>query len=311
MHWTSAQPGCLDAERELFLINQSPGEIVFLSAADTDLTSVSITWRHRFGSRLRLAHAFALRQPVAADHYVNTVVRKSKLLVARLLGGKSYFAHFIQGLIDLKEEGGGPKCLILPGTGSDDLDGLSDFPPAVCRRISEFFANGGQANLERAAACIELLMNGCLEDLPEPAPTPEFGIYKASTKTGVATVWICFYRAWLQAGDLDVIDALFSALEDGGAKVICFYSVSLRNPLAQADLLALVEIDPPDVVITTQSFSLGANDSERISIFESLNVPVLQLPVALCSRVSWLKNLAGLSPADIAMNIALPELDGR
>jgi cobaltochelatase CobN len=311
MHWTSAQPGCLDAERELFLINQSPGEIVFLSAADTDLTSVSVAWRHRFGSRLRLAHAFALRQPVAADHYVNTVVRKSKLLVARLLGGKSYFAHFIQGLLDLKEEGGGPKCLILPGTGSDDLDGLSDFPHAVCRRVSEFFENGGLENLERAAGCIELLMNGCLDDLPEPAPTPEFGIYKASTKPAVATVWICFYRAWLQAGDLEVIDALSSALEDHGAKVICFYSVSLRNPLAQAALLARVRIDPPDVVITTQSFSLGANDTERISIFENLNVPVLQLPVALCSRQAWLKSLAGLSPAEIAMNIALPELDGR
>ena len=311
MHWTSAQPGCLDAERELFLINQSPGEIVFLSAADTDLTSVSITWRHRFGSRLRLAHAFALRQPVAADHYVNTVVRKSKLLVARLLGGKSYFAHFIQGLLDLKEEGGGPKCLILPGTGSDDLDGLSDFPPAVCRRMAEFFENGGQENLERAAGCVELLMNGRLDDLSEPAPTPEFGIYKASAKPGVATIWICFYRAWLQAGDLEVVDALSSALEDRGAKVTCFYSVSLRNPLAQTELLARVQIDPPDIVITTQSFSLGANDTERISIFENLNVPVLQLPVALCSRQAWLKNLAGLSPAEIAMNIALPELDGR
>src|SRR6201987_5770659 len=143
MHWTSAQPGCLDAERELFLINQSPGEIVFLSAADTDLTSVSVALRNRFGSQLRLAHAFALRQPVAADHYVETVVRKLKLLIARLLGGRSYFTHFIQALLDLKEEGAGPKCLFLPGTGSDDLEGLSDFPPAVCRRFSGFFDNGG------------------------------------------------------------------------------------------------------------------------------------------------------------------------
>src|ERR1700730_10957690 len=107
MHWTAAQPGCLDAERELLLINQTPGEIIFLSAADTDLTSVSVAWRERFGRRLRLAHAFALRQPVAADHYIETVVRKSKLLIARLLGGKSCFAHFIQGLLDLKEEGCG------------------------------------------------------------------------------------------------------------------------------------------------------------------------------------------------------------
>jgi cobaltochelatase CobN len=311
MHWTAAQPGCLDAERELFLINQTPGEIIFLSAADTDLTSVSVAWRERFGSRLRLAHAFALRQPVAADHYIETVVRKSKLLIARLLGGKSYFAHFIQGLLDLKEEGGGPKCLIVPGTGSDDLDGLSDFPSAVCKRIFEFFENGGEENLRRAADCIDLLMGGRFDELPESAPMPEFGIYKASAQPATATVWICFYRAWLQAGDHEVIDCLFSALEAKGIKVVCFYSVSLRNPLAQAELLKYSRMDPPDLLVMTQSFSLGVNDAERISIFESLDVPVLQLPVALCARETWLKSLAGLSPAEIAMNIALPELDGR
>jgi len=311
MHWTAAQPGCLDAERELILIDQTPGEIIFVSAADTDLTSVSMVWREHFGNRLRLAHAFALRQPVAADNYIETVVRRSKLLVARLLGGKSYFGYFIQGLLDLKEDGDGPKCLILPGTASDDLEGLSDFPLAVCKRISEFFENGGQENLRRAASCIELLVEGSLDEFPEAVQMPEFGIHKASANPGVATVWICFYRAWLQAGDLDVIDSLFSALEAGGMKVICFYSVSLRNPLAQAELLKRAQVDPPDLVVTTQSFSLGANDTERISIFEELNLPVLQLPVALCSREAWVKNLAGLSPAEIAMNIALPELDGR
>ena len=91
MHWTAAQPGCLDAERELILIDQTPGEIVFLSAADTDLSCVSSVWRRHFGKRLRIAHAFSLRQPVAADHYIETVVRKSKLVVARLLGGQAYF----------------------------------------------------------------------------------------------------------------------------------------------------------------------------------------------------------------------------
>ena len=76
MHWTAAQPGCLDIERELVLIEQTPGEIVFLSAADTDLSCVASVWRERFGKRLRIAHAFSLRQPVAADHYIETVVAK-------------------------------------------------------------------------------------------------------------------------------------------------------------------------------------------------------------------------------------------
>jgi cobaltochelatase CobN len=146
MHWTVAQPGCLDIERELVLIEQTPGEIVFLSAADTDLSCVASVWRERFGKRLRIAHAFSLRQPVAADHYIETVLRRSKLVVARLLGGRAYFAHFIQGVLDLKEEPLRPKFLIFSGTGSDDdeLAPLSDFPAAVCRRMFEFFQHGGR-----------------------------------------------------------------------------------------------------------------------------------------------------------------------
>src|SRR5260370_38577403 len=98
MHWTAAQPGCLDTERELILINQTPGEIVFLSAADTDLSCVSSVWCRCFGKRLRIAHAFSLRQPVEADHYLGTVVRESKLIVVRVLVGLPFFADCTQVL---------------------------------------------------------------------------------------------------------------------------------------------------------------------------------------------------------------------
>ena len=64
MHWTNGQPGGLDAERELFLIEQTPAEIVFLSAADTDLACIAGPWSNRFGARLRIAQAAPLRQPV-------------------------------------------------------------------------------------------------------------------------------------------------------------------------------------------------------------------------------------------------------
>ena len=160
MHWTAAQPGCLDIERELVLIEQTPGEIVFLSAADTDLSCVASVWRERFGKRLRIAHAFSLRQPVAADHYIETVLRRSKLVVARLLGGRAYFAHFIQGVLELKEEPVRPKFLIFSGTGSDgdELALLSDFPTEVCRRMFEFFQHGGRENIRRAAEGIEQLL---------------------------------------------------------------------------------------------------------------------------------------------------------
>jgi cobaltochelatase CobN len=312
MHWTAAQPGCLDIERELVLIEQTPGEIVFLSAADTDLSCVASVWRERFGKRLRIAHAFSLRQPVAADHYIETVLRRSKLVVARLLGGQAYFAHFIQGVLDLQEEPVRPKFLIFSGTGSDDdeLALLSDFPTAVCRRMFEFFQHGGRENIRRAAEGVEQLLAD-REELLEPVPMPEFGIYKTSLRPAPATVWICFYRAWLQAGDLEVVDALFSALEEKGLRVHGLYSLSLRSPAVQAELLIQAQERPPDVVVMMQSFSICLHDDQRISFFEELDCPVLQVPVALCSKEAWLGSLGGLSPADAAMNVALPEIDGR
>ena len=314
MHWTAAQPGCLDTERELILIDQTPGEIVFLSAADTDLANVAATWSTRFGNRLRIAHAFPLRQPVAADHYIGNVIRHAKLVVARLLGGKAYFAHFIQALSDLKdEEADRPRLLILSGTDADEeeLAALSDFSPAVCQRMFEFFKHGGRENMQRAGECIERLLEKRHDDLPKATPMPEFGIYKVSTTPGRYNAWLCFYRAWYQAGDLEVVDALCAVLEDRGFHVHCFYSLSLRDPAAQAELLRLAQKSPPHIVLTAQSFSICVNDGDRLSFLEELGCPVLQVPVALGSRNQWESNTAGLPPAEIAMNVALPEIDGR
>src|ERR1700731_1255127 len=284
MHWTAAQPGCLDTERELILIDQTPGEIVFLSAADTDLACVASVWGSRFGNRLRIAHAFSLRQPVAADRYIQNVIRHAKLVVARLLGGRAYFAHFIQGLIDLKDEAVDcPQFLILSGTGLDEaeLATVTDFTPATRQRMSDFFKHGGSDNMIRAGECLELLLRNRDHDLPEPTPMPEFGIYK-STAPADRKAWLCFYRATYQTSDLAVVDAICEALEKHRFEVRCFYSFSLRNPAAQAELLRLSQESPPDIVLTMQSFSICMNEDDRLSFLEQLGCPVLQVPVALC-----------------------------
>src|SRR5207302_1990608 len=153
-----------------------------------------------FRNRLRIAHAFPLRQPVAADHYIENVVRHAKLVVARLLGGRAYFAHFIQGLVDLKDEAVDcPRFLILSGTGPDDdeFEAHNDFTPATCKRMSDFFKHGGADNMIRAGECLELLLLNRADDLPEATPMPEFGIYK-STAPADRKAWLCFYRAWYQ-----------------------------------------------------------------------------------------------------------------
>jgi cobaltochelatase CobN len=315
MHWTTAEPGQLDAERALTLIEQTPGEIVFLSAADTELYAVASIWKEQFGSRLRVASAFPLRQPVAADHYIDRVISKAKLVVARLLGGKAYFGHFLQGLSDLREEGSQLKLLILSGSDLDEpgLAAISDFSGTVREKLFTMFRHGGRENIRRAGAAFELLIRDSLSELPDAEPMPEFGFYKVTPEPRFRPkrAWLCFYRAWFQTGDLAVIDALHAALESSGFQVYSFYSFSLRSAAAQGELQRLAEVNPPDIILLTQSFSISSGGADRLSFFEQLGCPVLQAPISLGNRETWVTNQAGLAPAEVAMNAALPEVDGR
>lgn len=298
----------MDSERDLVLIDQTPGEIVFLSAADTDLACVAQTWGPVFGERLRIAHAAPLRQPVAADDYVNRVVRPAKLVIARLLGGKAYFPHLIQAFSDLREEGERPKLLILPALEGDEggLEQLCDFHENVRQRFFDYFKEGGLNNTMAAAAAAGMLLSGKLDALPEAEKMPDFGIHRRSGKAAAKHAVICFYRAWHQTGDIEVVDALFDALEGHGFCVTSFYAQTLRDIAAQNALLAA---GPHDIVLTMQSFAIGLDG--RDSFFEKIGCPVLQVPVASCGRDAWSKSSAGLPPAEIAMNVALPEIDGR
>ncbi|MBV9392550.1 MAG: cobaltochelatase subunit CobN, partial [Verrucomicrobia bacterium] len=143
-------------------------------------------------------------------------------------------------------------------------------------------------------------------DVPLAEPTPTFGLYRASTQKRNYTAWICFYRAWVQAGDLQIVDSLFGALEKKGFEVRCLYSFSLRS--SAQHLLSVSEVSSPDVILAMQSFSISAGETE-VSIFEQIGCPVIQVPAAFCSETVW--GVSGLGPAEVAMNVALPELDGR
>jgi cobaltochelatase CobN len=73
-----------------------------------------------------------------------------------------------------------------------------------------------------------------------------------------------------------------------------------------------------DAIITTMSFALGGiaphNTQDGMwdaSSFVSLNVSILQAIVAGSSHAQWELSARGLSPLDTAMNVALPEFDGR
>ena len=64
----------------------------------------------------------------------------------------------------------------------------------------------------------------------------------------------------------------------------------------------------PAVIVTTTAFA--ASDGEA-SPLDGTDAPVLQAVIATTRREAWAENPRGLGPADLAMHVVLPELDGR
>src|SRR5690606_5635983 len=65
-----------------------------------------------------------------------------------------------------------------------------------------------------------------------------------------------------------------------------------------------------DALIVTLSFS-ASGQADEAAWLKQLDVPVFQAIVSLQSRDRWEKNDAGIPPLDAAMNVAMPEMDGR
>ena len=63
------------------------------------------------------------------------------------------------------------------------------------------------------------------------------------------------------------------------------------------------------VIVTTTAFAAGGDDEG--SALDGVDAPVLQVVIATTRRAAWQESPRGLGPADLAMHVVLPELDGR
>ncbi|MBE9184971.1 cobaltochelatase subunit CobN [Microcoleus sp. LEGE 07076] len=130
------------------------------------------------------------------------------------------------------------------------------------------------------------------------------------------TVGILFYRAHYLSGNLAPIDALCQALYDRNLVPVPVFVSSLREPDLQVELLEYLQpknAESIQLLLNTTSFAIsGFNspDSEENTL-KLLDVPVLQAIFSGGDLQQWESELQGLSPRDVAMNVALPEVDGK
>ncbi|SFO24410.1 cobaltochelatase CobN [Mesorhizobium sp. NFR06] len=144
-----------------------------------------------------------------------------------------------------------------------------------------------------------------------PTPPGPAGHPPLQGEGDVATVIpILFYRSMVLAADVAPIDALVDALRSQGMAPVPIFVSSLKDPTSLAFVENAVASLNPTAIITATAFASGAEPGAE-TLFDRAGVPVFQVIVATTRREVWEKNQRGLAPADLAMHVVLPELDGR
>jgi cobaltochelatase CobN len=321
MHFLRTQAFSLDETEAAVDLDQSPAEIVILSFSDNDLSAVAAAWDEApmQGLGLRLANLARLRHPFSVDTYVDKLAAKARFVIVRLLGGLDYWRYGIDELAAAARRHGFAFAA-LPGDNRDDarLDAGSTLAQADLRRLSAYFQHGGPDNIRNMLAWIADRLDGpkgpkpCHAPWQHPAPVPPAGRCEAACHAGSQDrghALILFYRAALLAGDMAPILTLADALRQRGFATTAIYVTSLKDPDVAAYLATLIAREPPDLILNTTGFSARRDEGE--SVLDCADVPVFQVILAGASEAQWRNSRRGLSATDLAMNVVLPEMDGR
>jgi cobaltochelatase CobN len=312
MHLLLAQKGSIaEGDGEAVDLGQTPGDICVLSAADTELASLAGAFRG-VGPSLRLVNLLQLKHPMSVDAWVERTGRHAKLIVIRILGGAGYWPYGLEAIHAAAVEHG-VKLAVLPGDDKPD-PGLSQFctlDPGSCETLWRFLIEGGAENARGFLdACGDVLEDREIE--AEAAPLLKAGMFGEVVPGDAGTVAIVFYRALVQAGQTAPVEALARALGERGLAVLPVYVSSLKDPVSAATVEALFDTHRPDVVLNATGFAVSAPGADRVpTVLEKDGAPVIQVVLSGSSRESWEASPQGLNARDLAMNVALPEVDGR
>ena len=320
MHLLQTTSATLDDIVEPRDLGQTPGDIVVLSFADSDLSGLASAYAAEKENlpSLRLAHLRDLRHPMSIDLWIDKCARHAKVTVVRLLGGLDWWRYGVDALSAMARERD-ITLAVLPGEDRDDkrLDEASTLAPGELAALLAYFREAGRENLR---ALLRRLATYAGYSFPAQVPRalPRMGGYLPGTgavsldqlcaASGRAVVPILFYRALL-AADTAPIDSLCGALAARGLAPAPLFVPSLKDSEASAFVRDALQRLAPAVVVTTTAFAAGG-DGEA-SALDATDAPILQGVIATTRRAAWQESPRGLGPADLAMHVVLPELDGR
>ncbi|MCC6864254.1 MAG: cobaltochelatase subunit CobN, partial [Rhodobacteraceae bacterium] len=302
-----------------FAVGQDPADLVVMSFSDSDLGAFAAGWhRGKMGlPSCRLVNLVALRHPLSVDNYVEKTLSGAKGILIRLIGGESYWPYGIASVQDLcRSKGIALAVLSADGRNDPSLDELSTLPVSTLRRLQALCDTGGAVAAQAALAQLALAAGCYAGPVVGEKTVPDCGWYQPEcavvnrlVTTDGPAVAVVFYRSYLTAVDTRPVDALCTALQERGFKVLALFVPSLKAVGAGAFLTDALKALRPVAVVNTTAFS--GKGADGISPLDAVGVPVFQVALSTARRRDWLMSARGLSPTDLAMYVVLPEVDGR
>ncbi|WP_413795052.1 MULTISPECIES: cobaltochelatase subunit CobN [unclassified Pseudomonas] len=324
MHLLRTQPGGFVSDDNIADLGQTPAELVILCSGDSSLALLAEAARQLPDDypEFRLANPMQVQNHASVDLYFEDVLRHAKVILLSLHGGIGYWRYGIERLMALA--GRGVKLILVPGDDRPDpeLSDLSNVAAADRDRLWQFLRQGGLGN------ALDLFHNLGSQwfgrDYPwaEPQALPRTAIYhplKTSASLGDwQTDWsvgqpvaaVLFYRSHLQAANTAFIDVFCQRLHAAGLNPLPIAVASLKEPACLAQVEDWLDEVEAGVILNTTGFAQSSPEAPHLRPFRR-NIPVIQAICAQDNEPGWRASEQGLGPRDLAMHIALPELDGR
>ena len=287
--------------------------VLLLSTSDTDLITARAS-----AAGFRWANPSRLVDGELAD-----LLAGADVVVVRILGGYRAWQDGIDACV-----ASGLPLVVVSGEQAPDADLMerSTVPAGIAMQAHTYLAQGGVTNLSQLYAflCDTLMMTGF--GFAPPAATPTWGACERrcdgcdgwlAPSADVPTIAVLYYRAQQLAGNTAYVHTLCAAIKLAGGRALPVYCTSLRNP--PEDLLELLRgVDAMVVTVLAAGGATpatvgagGADDGWDVKHLAALDIPILQGLCLTSSRARWEANDDGLSPLDVATQVAVPEFDGR
>ncbi|ALM52055.1 cobaltochelatase subunit CobN [Halomonas huangheensis] len=336
MHLFAARPGGFVDDEGIVDLQQEPAEVVILSAADSSLSALAQAVERLADDypTLRLANWMHLVKPAAYDLYEDRVLEKARLVIVSLLGGRGYWRYGYERLLAWAADDPQRQLIVVPGCDAPDeaLFKDSSVPLELAHRVWRYLREGGTDNAEQLLRCVGEQCLGLELNWREPRRMPDALLYLPATadregREATLSEWreqriagrpVClllFYRSHLQGANTQALDGLSEALRRRGLEPLAVAVTSLKEERCLAFVNHLLEHSGAMLVVNTTGFSINRSPDDEGDTEDGVLLTgrpvVLQAVLSSSTQEDWSEGSNGLRSRDMAMQVVLPEMDGR